>query len=125
MEFTVRINGKAVLTVVTAGALMVGSFLAGMRYQEHKTEHTATLSATEDPFAAIARPIKVGDTLIIPDSEAADNEASWCKAHPDTKWTFGPAPRDRSDPMHISDVLVPIHGGCDQSGQVWVINDHK
>ena len=61
MEFTVRINVKAVLKVLTVGALMMGSFFASMHYQEQKSSHTADLTAGDsDPYAAIARPIKAG-----------------------------------------------------------------
>jgi hypothetical protein len=119
MRISFDVNVKAVLAVVAVGALCVGSFFAGEYHQAHKPQAITD----PDPYAAKAEPIKAGDTLIIPESAAADHEVLWCKAHPDTKWTFGPAKPDPSDSMHLSDGLIPIHGGCDAAGKVWVISD--
>jgi hypothetical protein len=133
MEFTVRINVKAVLAVLAVGALTVGSFFAGMGYQERKRGHLAAVTAAtagdSDPYAAIATPIKAGDTLVIPNSEAADNEASWCKAHPNTNWTFAPATGEQARKLNAQipgggAMITPITGSCDASGGVWV-DDHK
>jgi hypothetical protein len=133
MEFTVRINVKAVLAVLAVGALTVGSFFAGMGYRERKSGHpgdpTVTSATDPDPYAPIARPIKAGDTLVIANSEAADNEASWCKAHPNTNWTFAPATPEQIRKLNAQirggdAVITPISGSCDASGGVWV-NDHK
>jgi hypothetical protein len=106
-----------------ATLISVGSFYAGMRHQEHKDMRPETTDA--DPYAAIAEPIKAGDTLIIPESEADDNEASWCKAHPNPKWTFAPATAQQVRSLPPGSEVTPISGGCDASGQVWVVNNHK
>jgi hypothetical protein len=117
MRVSFEVNMKAVLAVVAVAGLSVGSFYAGERYQAHKTKtldpHVATSATADDPFAAIAMDI-------IPDGTT---EETWCRSHPNSKWTYGPAKSDPSDRYHLSDGLVPKHGGCDASGNAWVISD--
>jgi hypothetical protein len=128
MRISFEVNVKAVLVVTVVAGLSVGSFYAGMRHQKHKDmrpEGTATTTTDADPFAAIAKPIKAGDTLIIPNSEAIDNEMSWCKAHPSTKWTFPSATVEQVRNLPAGSAVMPVSGGCDAAGQVWVISDHK
>ena len=127
MVITRNITIKAMLAVVAVAVVSVGSFFAGMRYQKHMSTRTEIeVKATDvDPFAAIAEQMTYG----IPITEAADNEASWCKAHPYTHWSFGFSERTvRKLDAHIPGghaVVTPLSGACDALGHVWVVTGYK
>ncbi len=132
MLITLHINGK-ILVAMMVVALMAGAFLAGRRYQTHSTK-AATVSADRsggnqnpgsepDPYAAIAEPIKPGDILVISEKEVADNEAEWCKAHPNTKWIVLVS---SETVKHMQDWLpgvdhadIRMTGLCDLNGNSW------
>jgi hypothetical protein len=112
---------------------MAGAFLAGRRYQAHNAK-AATVSqdhpysnpapgSDPDPYAAIAKPIKPGDTLVISEKEAADHEVAWCKAHPNTKWIVLLSTETLK---HIQewvpgadDADIRVTGLCDLNGNPW------
>ena len=125
MQITINIDTKRLLAIAVICMVSVGSFFAGALYETHKAGRRAAdvKSTDSDPYAAIAKPIKAGDTLIIPESAAADGEVSWCAAHPDTKWTFGPVSAKALKTIQaqlpkVVDV-TPVSGVCAPNGGVW------
>jgi hypothetical protein len=116
VRISFEVNVKAVLLVAAFAAVSVGSFYAGRHYQ-------AAQSPPAINYDALAK--QYGGVAVIPDSEAADSEVSWCEAHPSTRWTFGPVSADSIKGLPAGSVVKPISGGCDELGRVWVVNDHR
>jgi hypothetical protein len=109
MRVSFDVNVKLVLTVVAVGALTVGSFFAGMRYQAARYKNPIDLSA--------------GLITVIPDSAADDSEVSWCAAHPSTNWKFAAPTADavanmRKQGLPKGSAFTPLTGSCDANGNV-------
>jgi hypothetical protein len=116
VRISFEVNVKAVLAVTAIVVVAFISFFAGRHYQ-------AAQSPPAINYDALAK--QYGGVAVIPDSEAADSEVSWCEAHPNTTWTFGPISAESIKGLPAGSVVKPISGGCDELGRVWVVNDHK
>lgn len=109
MEFTVRVNVKAVLAVVAVGALCVGSFYAGEWHQAHREQAPIDLTDGLVPKTAVPSTFSVKNgSFVIP---PGIHKETWCASHPETNWKYSTAG------VNPSDGFVPDSGICDEKGQ--------
>jgi hypothetical protein len=115
MRISFELNVKAVLAVITAGALSAGSFYAGRHYERTHPHVLFDMSKAVPVPDEYNTPIPKGatlggmPTLTIP-SGADFNKDSWCRQHPLTNWTYS------AEGMPSS--FVPLTGLCDERGHV-------